>query len=189
MMTIRAANTTRDIEECFRIRAEVFIVEQGVPADLERDEHDSKALHFIALTDGQSVGTARVVLGDSGTSAKIGRVAVYRSNRGLGIGKLLIAAIEGYPDLKRVHTFYLDAQTHALQFYEGLGYEAYGKEIMDAGMPHRRMKKRNRHSVARDQESPPCESKAPTAAARRPVRKREPIRRGLSTKRSIGRLP
>ncbi len=115
MITIRAANTTRDIEECFRIRAEVFIVEQGVPAD-----------------------------------AKIGRVAVYRSNRGLGIGKLLIAAIEGYPDLKRVHTFFLDAQTHALQFYEGLGYEAYGKEFMDAGMPHRRMKKRNRHSVARD---------------------------------------
>jgi predicted GNAT family N-acyltransferase len=150
MITIRAANTTRDMEECFRIRAEVFIVEQGVPADLERDEHDCKALHFVALADGQSVGTARVVLGDSGTSAKIGRVAVYRSNRGLGIGKLLIAAIEGYPDLKRVHTFSLDARTHALQFYEGLGYEAYGKEFMDAGMPHRRMKKRNRHSVARD---------------------------------------
>jgi predicted GNAT family N-acyltransferase len=150
MITIRAANTTRDLEECFRIRAEVFIVEQGVPADLERDEHDSKALHFIALADGQSVGTARVVLGDRGTSAKIGRMAVYRSNRGLGIGKLLIAAIEGYPDLKRVHTFFLDAQTHALQFYEGLGYEAYGKEFMDAGMPHRCMKKRNRHSVARD---------------------------------------
>jgi hypothetical protein len=78
MITIRAANTTRDMEECFRIRAEVFIVEQGVPADLERDEHDSKALHFIALADGQSVGTARVVLGDRGTSAKIGRMAVYR---------------------------------------------------------------------------------------------------------------
>jgi predicted GNAT family N-acyltransferase len=78
MITIRAANTTRDLEECFRIRAEVFIVEQGVPADLERDEHDSKALHFIALADGQSVGTARVVLGDRGTSAKIGRMAVYR---------------------------------------------------------------------------------------------------------------
>jgi predicted GNAT family N-acyltransferase len=150
MTTIRAANTTQDIEECFRIRAEVFIVEQSVPIGMERDAHDNEALHFIALADGQSVGTARVVLRDNGTSAKIGRVAVYRSNRGVGIGKLLIAAIEGCPDLKRVHTFVLDAQTHALQFYEGLGYEAYGKEFMDAGMPHRRMKKRNRHSVARD---------------------------------------
>src|SRR5882762_6613688 len=150
MITIRAASTTQDIDACFQIREEVFVVEQNVPADLERDEHDSKALHFIALADGQSVGTARVVLGDSGTSAKIGRVAVYRSNRGLGIGKLLIAAIEGCPDLKRVHNFILDTQTHALQFYVRLGYEAYGGEFMDAGIPHRHMKKRNRHVVAHD---------------------------------------
>jgi predicted GNAT family N-acyltransferase len=150
MITIRAANTRQDKEECFRIREEVFVVEQNVPVDLERDEHDSKALHFIALADGQFVGTARVVLRDNGTSAKIGRVAVCRSNRGLGIGKLLIAAIEGDPDLRHVHSFLLDAQTHALQFYAHLGYEAYGQEFMDAGIPHRHMKKRNRHSVAHD---------------------------------------
>jgi predicted GNAT family N-acyltransferase len=150
MITVRAANTIQDIEDCFRIRDHVFVVEQNVPADLERDEHDSKALHFIALADGQSVGTARVVLRDNGTSAKIGRVAVCRSNRGFGIGKLLIAAIEGDPDLRHVHRFLLDAQTHALQFYARLGYEAYGEEFMDAGIPHRHMKKRNRQSVAHD---------------------------------------
>jgi predicted GNAT family N-acyltransferase len=150
MITIRAANTTQDIEECFRIRAEVFIVEQSVPIDMERDAHDSEALHFIALADGQSVGTARAVLMNNGTSAKIGRVAVYRSNRGFGIGKLLIAAIEGSPVLKHVHNFLLDAQTHALQFYARLGYEAYGEEFMDAGIPHRHMKKRNRHTVTHD---------------------------------------
>ena len=150
MIAIRAANTSQDIEECLRIREEVFIVEQSVPVDLERDEHDSKALHFIARADGRSVGTARVVLRDNCTSAKIGRVAVCRSNRGFGIGKLLIAAIEATPDLKHVHNFLLDAQTHALQFYARLGYEAYGEEFMDAGIPHRHMRKRNRHSVAHD---------------------------------------
>jgi len=143
MITIRAASTTEDIDECFRIRAEVFVVEQNVPVDLERDEHDSKALHFIALADGQYVGTARVVLGDNGASAKIGRVAVCQSSRGFGIGKMLIAAIEGSPDLKHVHNFLLDAQTHARQFYTRLGYEAYGEEFMDAGIPHRHTKKRN----------------------------------------------
>jgi predicted GNAT family N-acyltransferase len=150
MITIRAANTTQDIEACLRIREEVFVVEQRVPVDMERDEHDSEALHFIALADGQSVGTARVVLRDNGTSAKIGRVAVHRSNRGFGIGKLLIAAIEESPDLKHVHNFLLDAQTHALQFYARLGYEVYGEEFIDAGIPHRHMKKRNRHSAAHD---------------------------------------
>jgi predicted GNAT family N-acyltransferase len=150
MITIRAARTARDIEECFRIREEVFIAEQRVPLDMERDEHDSEALHFIALDGGLAVGTARVVFRDNGRSAKIGRVAVCRPCRGLGIGKWLIAAIEGTPDLARVHNFLLDAQTHALQFYARLGYEAYGEEFMDAGIPHRHMKKRNRHSVAHD---------------------------------------
>jgi predicted GNAT family N-acyltransferase len=150
MLTIRAANTVQETEECFRIREEVFIIEQSVPIDLERDEHDSKALHFVALADGQYVGTARVVLRDNGTLAKIGRVAVRRSNRGFGIGRLLIAAIEEAADLRRVNNFLLDAQTHALQFYTRLGYEAYGEEFMDAGIPHRHMKKRNRHSVAHD---------------------------------------
>jgi predicted GNAT family N-acyltransferase len=155
MITIRAANTAQDVEQCFRMREEVFIVEQRVPIDLERDEHDSEALHFVALDDGQYAGTARVVLKDNGTSAKIGRVAVRRSNRGFGIGKMLIAAIEEAAALRRVHHFLLDAQTHALQFYAHLGYEAYGQEFMDAGIPHRHMKKRNRHSVA-DDEGRPC---------------------------------
>jgi predicted GNAT family N-acyltransferase len=150
MITIRAANTTQDIEECFRIRDEVFIVEQSVPIDMERDEHDGQALHFMALAEGQTVGTARAVLRDNGTSAKIGRVAVCRSNRSVGIGKLLIAAIEATPDLRHVHHFLLDAQTHALQFYARLGYEAYGDEFMDAGIPHRHMRKRNRNFAADD---------------------------------------
>jgi predicted GNAT family N-acyltransferase len=148
MIIIRTANTTQDIEQCFRIREDVFIAEQNVPADLERDALDNDALHFMALADGQSVGTARVVLRDNGTSAKIGRVAVCRPNRGFGIGKLLIAAIEEAPDFRHVRHFFLDAQTYALQFYARLGYDAYGEEFIDAGIPHRHMKKRNRHFVA-----------------------------------------
>jgi predicted GNAT family N-acyltransferase len=150
MITIRVANTTQDIEACFRIREAVFIVEQRVPFDLERDQHDSEALHFMALADGQCIGTARVVLKDNGASAKIGRVAVCRSNRGFGIGKLLIAAIEATPELGHVDNFLLDAQMHALQFYARLGYEVFGEEFVDAGISHRHMKKRNRHCVAHD---------------------------------------
>src|SRR5271168_3763131 len=144
MVTIKTANTPQDIQECFRIREQVFIVEQAVPVEIEREEHDSKALHFLSLAEGQSVGTARVVLKDNGTIAKIGRVAVCQSNRGFGIGKLLIAAIEATPDLKYVQNLVLDAQTHALQFYTRLGYEAYGDEFLDAGIPHRHMKKEKR---------------------------------------------
>src|ERR1700730_14257370 len=72
VITIQTARTPDDIEECFRIRAAVFIVEQGVPVDIERDEYDESALHFLAQADGQPIGTARVVLTGNGSLAKIG---------------------------------------------------------------------------------------------------------------------
>jgi len=142
-ITIKTADTKIELEECFRLREEVFIIEQSVPVDMERDEYDATALHFLALIDAKPVGTARVVLKDNGTVAKIGRVAVRRSTRGIGIGKRLIAAIEETPALEGVDHFILEAQTHALQFYARMGYQAYGEEFMDAGIPHFRMKKRN----------------------------------------------
>lgn len=35
----------------------------------------------------------------------------------------------------------LHAQTHALGFYERLGYQAYGPEFEDAGIGHRAMRR------------------------------------------------
>ena len=76
MITIRRALSQRDIEECFQIRRQIFVVEQGVPSDMERDDNDRTALHFLVVEDGASVGAARVILKDNGASAKIGRVCV-----------------------------------------------------------------------------------------------------------------
>jgi predicted GNAT family N-acyltransferase len=144
MIKIKIVESEDEARECFRIREEVFVVEQRVPIDMERNEYDGAALHFLVQEDGRAIGAARVVLKENGTSAKIGRVAIVSSRRGLGLGKALIGAIETNPDLAGVDNFVLEAQTHALQFYERMGYEAYGEEFLDAGIPHRRMKKTNR---------------------------------------------
>jgi predicted GNAT family N-acyltransferase len=141
-MIVRIANTDEDIKTCFHIRDEVFVIEQSVPVTREHDEHDRNAIHFLILDDGRPAGTARAVLIDQGATAKIGRVAIIASKRGNGMGKILMAAIEENLPLKHVTQFALDAQTHALQFYERLGYDAYGDEFMDAGIPHRHMRKK-----------------------------------------------
>jgi predicted GNAT family N-acyltransferase len=73
MITIKIAKSAKDIEECLHLREAVFIVEQNVPADLDRDEYDDSALHFLALYYNRPVGTARVVLKENGAVAKIGR--------------------------------------------------------------------------------------------------------------------
>lgn len=116
------------------IRRKVFIDEQNVPQDEEWDGLDTECLHFLAMLDGQPVGTARLL-----PDAHIGRVAVLANARGTGIGVLLMqAAIEaarqaGHPQVV------LSAQVHALAFYQRLGFIAHGDAFMDAGIPHREM--------------------------------------------------
>ncbi|NED15506.1 GNAT family N-acetyltransferase, partial [Streptomyces sp. SID9124] len=70
-----------------------------------------------------------------------GRLAVSRAARGLGVGAALVRAIEDAARDQGLAAVDLHAQTHALRFYERLGYEPYGPEFMDAGIPHRAMRR------------------------------------------------
>jgi ElaA protein len=136
--------TDPEFESCFQIRRIVFVEEQNVPLEEERDSHDEIARHFLATADGVAAGTARVILKDDGATAKISRVAVLRSARGLGIGAALMRKIEREVGAR---LFILDAQTHALPFYQQLGYAAYGDEFIEAGIAHRHMQKLGSGSV------------------------------------------
>jgi predicted GNAT family N-acyltransferase len=71
----------------------------------------------------------------------LGRLAVRPETRGTGLGIDLVRAIEARAAERGLRVVALSAQTHALGFYERLGYEAYGPEFPDADMPHRAMRK------------------------------------------------
>jgi len=122
---------------CFAIRLEVFVQEQNVALEEERDEHDATAVHFLAFDGDAPVGTARVLLKTGGV-AKITRVAVKKSARGLGVGAALMRHIE---QAVPAAEYRLDAQTQARAFYEGLGYRPEGVEFIEAGIPHFHMRK------------------------------------------------
>ncbi|GEN28250.1 acetyltransferase [Halovibrio variabilis] len=116
------------------IRRIVFIDEQNVPQEEEWDGLDPECQHFLAMLDGQPVGTARLL-----PDAHIGRVAVLADARGSGIGVLLMkAAIEAARHAGHSQVA-LSAQVHALAFYEQLGFVAHGEAFLDAGIPHREM--------------------------------------------------
>jgi ElaA protein len=129
---------TRDLATCRRLRRVVFIQEQGVPEADELDGQDEAALHLLALRDGVAVGTARLLV--KGDTGKIGRVCVLAEARGSGLGAALmraaLAEFRAMPGIARVR---LGAQTHALGFYERLGFVAEGPVYDDAGLPHRDM--------------------------------------------------
>ena len=138
---VRVADGPGDREACFAVRKEVFVVEQGVPEDLEYDAYDAVAVHVLAVRDdGVPLGAGRLLHGEPGVGV-LGRLAVVREARGLGVGVALVRGVEAAARAVGLTAVDLGAQTHALGFYERLGYVAYGDEFLDAGMAHRAMRR------------------------------------------------
>ena len=129
--------TPADMAAVFEIRRVVFIEGQNVPEELEHDGLDAEALHLIAFANDRPVGTARLLIAEG--VGKIGRVAVLAEHRGTGLGKAIMRAALDTLREEGVRKAKLASQTHAIGFYEALGFEAYGPEFIDAGITHRDM--------------------------------------------------
>jgi predicted GNAT family N-acyltransferase len=148
---VSVADTHAERDGAFEVRRSVFVDEQGVDPDLEYDEHDtpgSDAIHFVAYAEGEPIGAARLrpaggtmsEPGD-GPAGKVERVAVAADRRGDGWGRRLMDAVEARAREEGFGRLTLHAQTHVREFYERLGYEAYGEEFEEAGIPHVAMDK------------------------------------------------
>lgn len=133
--------------EALAIRFRVFVEEQGVPPDLEIDEHDragSTARHALvrdgdaAGEGGTAIAAGRLYAADA-TTAQIGRLAVLAERRGRGVGALLLDALVDEARRGRFARAHLWAQTHAVAFYHRAGFRADGALLSDAGIPHQPM--------------------------------------------------
>lgn len=140
---VRVSADDPEFEDAMDVRIEVFVEEQGVPAEIERDEYEAESEHFVAYDDGptpKAVGTTRL-RGKDGL-AKIERVAVLESARGRGWGERLMDAAEARARERGFDEALLHAQSQVESFYERLGYETVGDEFEEAGIPHVEMRKR-----------------------------------------------
>jgi len=130
-------NNQSDQQALRDIRYEVFVTEQNVPESLEWSDDQGNCVHAIAFDEnGQAIGTARL-----DPDAHIGRMAVKSSQRGLGVGRALLRFLVEQAKSRGEKEVQLSAQTHAIEFYRQEGFEAFGPEFMDAGIPHRSMLK------------------------------------------------
>jgi predicted GNAT family N-acyltransferase len=121
-----------------RLRRDVFMDEQHVTPDVERDAYDLEATHVVAVRAGTVVGTLRILF--QAEHVKIGRVAVARAARGGGIASQMMRFAMDLARARGEERFYLTAQTDKLGLYEKLGFTAFGEEFEDGGMPHLAMK-------------------------------------------------
>lgn len=119
-----------------RIRTEVFVREQRIPAELEWDEADETAVHAVAYNRlGQAVATGRLLPASGGT-AKIGRMAVHQVLRGCGYGEQVLRALVDEATRRGDRGIALHAQRTARDFYARLGFAPEGEPFEEAGIPH-----------------------------------------------------
>lgn len=136
------------LSEALAVRFRVFVDEQRVPADEELDEYDAgpdgarghEALHLLARSESLPVGAARLLLdAPAGGAVHLGRVAVLTEWRQRGVGNSLMERLHAEARARGYITVEISAQTHAVPFYERLGYVATGPVYLEAGIEHRTM--------------------------------------------------
>lgn len=138
---IKKITTSTDMAKAMKIRSDVFLVEQKVAPELEFDEIDFTATHYLISLFDKPIGTLRVIV-EEPDHYHIGRVAILKEYRGKGYGRKLLYYVE-----KKLSQFHaplvieLTAQIQALSFYQKLGYKEYGETFIEADIPHIKMKK------------------------------------------------
>ncbi len=123
--------SAQDLEAAFSIRRAVFCVEQGVSEAEEMDGRDDQCRHYLAITAGVAIGTARTHVLTNGDT-KIERVAVLKPHRRSGIGRLLMIHIMESASSNMV----LNAQIAVQRFYKELGFVAEGAVFTEADIEH-----------------------------------------------------
>ncbi len=118
------------------LRTEVFVLEQGVPQDIEWDDDDHTAVHAVVFNHlNQAVATGRLLQHAPGV-ARIGRMAVSRVLRGGNLGRQVLLALMQAAGARGDTRVMLHAQCSAQGFYERLGYRVHGEVYQEAGIAH-----------------------------------------------------
>ncbi|MDT2763139.1 GNAT family N-acetyltransferase [Enterococcus asini] len=120
----------------FYLRYQVFVLEQGIPAELEFDELDKQQPDFFVMFDGQiPIATIRYQ-SDSKRADWIrpDRFCVAKPYRKQGIGQQLLVDYEAKAQKEGYLGSVLSAEASAQGFYEKLGYQPFGDPFYEDGI-------------------------------------------------------
>ena len=88
----------------------------------------------MAFVDALPIGTGRILI-----DGHIGRVAVLKDYRGLGIGKLIMKELIKWALDMNLEKVWLSSQWHAHSFYLDLGFVCVDEIYKEAGIDHIKM--------------------------------------------------
>jgi len=118
------------------VRDAVFVQEQRVPVEIERDALDPACHHVIARDgEGRPIGTGRLT-----PDGRIGRMAVLPEWRNRRVGEALLKALLAQARELRWNEVTLHAQVPAMALYARQGFLPYGDRFVEAGLDHQSMR-------------------------------------------------
>ena len=128
--------TTAELYEILKVRSEIFILEQNMHCQ-DMDGVDFDARHFYLEQRGKILAYLRAFYIND-TTVRIGRVLSVTHGIGLG-SEIMRKAITDIKQNMPCKTICLDSQTHAISFYEKLGFKTVSDEFLEEGVMHVKM--------------------------------------------------
>lgn len=121
--------------EAKQIRISVFVNEQGFKEEF--DTIDNICTHYVLYFDEKPVATARLFYNEEHECYCVGRFAILKGYRRLGLGKKLMEYIEQKAKtINNASLIGVSAQQRAIPFYKACGYKETDSHYLDEGYPH-----------------------------------------------------
>jgi predicted GNAT family N-acyltransferase len=136
---VRRARSQREVDDALELRRQVFVDEQGVTLEADRDGRDHEAVHLVAVSGDRVVGTLRLL--PAGELSRLGRMVVDPELRGSGIGGRLLDLADDVAREMGHERIALHAQVPARRVYERAGYRQRGDVFVEQEIEHVAMEK------------------------------------------------
>jgi putative N-acetyltransferase (TIGR04045 family) len=130
----RLAASAAELEGHFAVRRAVFVEQQKLFDD-DRDAHDSRALHAVAVVDGAVIGAVRLYVLE-GTLWKGDRLAVLPGHHA---GAVLVNFAVRTAGERGGTRMVAQVQVANVRFFERLGWERDGEAALYRGVMHQPM--------------------------------------------------
>lgn len=137
---IKIVASESDMAAAYAIREAVFTAEQKIPASVDLDGKDEKAVNILAWGDGKAVATGRLYPVNE-QLGELARIAVLEKYRGAGIAKEIIMKLEVLAKEKGLKELILWPHERLNGFYSSLGFEFTSESQIVAGYPLIKMRK------------------------------------------------
>jgi len=126
VLDVRAAVTPEDMEAHFAVRRAVFVDEQGIFEQSDRDAWDEVAIHVVVSHEGAVVGAVRLYELEQPGLWKGDRLAVLHDARRLGAGAPLVRFAVAAAGERGGHRMIAQIQERNVAFFAHLGWTAVG---------------------------------------------------------------